>query len=507
MNTKLRLIVAALIGLAASFAARAQPVTIDEAQAVVENWLPLIIEEYGSWGGSPTAAVSSIEDFTRAGKVLGYYCTVEPRGFVLVSSRRELAPIKAYSEREGLVPDSEEGLTGLLKDRMERLLARVESMEAAGRTRAGGAVGPLEIDYPEIWDRLERDPAGLLWDAPPLEATESNEPPASQEETVEEAGEADEANYQEGQVMLDSNWHQFPPYNNFCPYLACTNTSNGRAVVGCVATAGAQIMRYWAWPPYGENGSLYTDSYDWPNMAAAATTGSPAAEQNAVAELSYEVGIAVDMDYGCTGSSAYTSDMEGVFQDHYRYDNVVKQDRDDYTAVAWFDLMKYEFNYNRPVQYRITGHSIVGDGWREYGTPTIREYHMNYGWTGTGSDAWYALDSLTTDPEGEEFLLEVIRPEPVLFDMSTLYARNATFPYRYVYRDTAGVNGSFEGGQRIQFLPGVVAYCSSGTVTFNGSSSNYSYLFTKGDLSRGIKMHLNSAAKLKLYAGGGVKFY
>jgi hypothetical protein len=427
-----------------------------------------------------------------------------------------MAPIKAYSEKNALDPDLDEGLTKLLKDKMERLVSRVESLEesrGAGKTGLTGPAGPLEVDYPEVWERLQHDPGGFLWEIPPIEPQDPpsdarSAPSARDEGSAEDLDEgADEANYQEGQILLDSDWHQSPPYNNFCPYLACSNTSNGRAVVGCVATAGAQIMRYWAWPPYGEDGSLYTDTYDWPNMVASATTTSPAAEQNAVAELSYEVGIAVDMDYGCNASSAYTSDMEGVFQDHYRYDNVVKRDRDDYTAVEWFDSMKYEFNYNRPVQYRITGHSIVGDGWREYGTPTIREYHMNYGWTGTGSDAWYALDSLTTDPEGEEFLLEVIRPEPVLFDMSTFYARNATFPYRYVYRDTAGVNGSFEGGQRIQFLPGVVAYCSSGTVTFNGSSSNYSYLFTKGDLSRGIKMHLNSAAKLKLYAGGGVKFY
>ena len=53
--------------------------------------------------------------------------------------------------------------------------------------------------------------------------------------------------------------------------------------------------------------------------------------------------------------------------------------------------MKYEFNYNRPVMYFIPGHAIVGDGWREYGDPLVREYHMNYGWTGTGSDAWYGL--------------------------------------------------------------------------------------------------------------------
>ena len=104
MDRTLRLLLAALFASAASFAARAQPVTMNEAQDVVESWLPLIIEEYGSWGGSATATVGSGEDFTRGGRVLGYYFSIEPRGFVLVSARREMAPIKAYSEKNDLDP-------------------------------------------------------------------------------------------------------------------------------------------------------------------------------------------------------------------------------------------------------------------------------------------------------------------------------------------------------------------------------------------------------------------
>ena len=95
-------------------------------------------------------------------------------------------------------------------------------------------------------------------------------------------------------LNLTSHWHQDSPYNNDCPDLGCTTTSNGRSVVGCVATAGAQIMYYWAWPPYGE-GSPYSDTYDWPNMRDSVTTSSPAAQQAAVAELSHEVGLAVGM--------------------------------------------------------------------------------------------------------------------------------------------------------------------------------------------------------------------
>lgn len=46
----------------------------------------------------------------------------------------------------------------------------------------------------------------------------------------------------QGEIM----WDQSEPYNNMCPYV-----KGYRAVTGCVATAMAQIMRYWGAPAKG----------------------------------------------------------------------------------------------------------------------------------------------------------------------------------------------------------------------------------------------------------------
>ena len=115
-------------------------------------------------------------------------------------------------------------------------------------------------------------------------------------------------------------------------------------------------MKYWSWPPYGSGnpppytwdgddscwtnvggGTLsvtVTDGYDWAHMANRYDwdslsipprwedeKGQPLtqAHLDAVSELCYEVGVAVEMDYGVCGSSADTEDMINVYTDYYRY--------------------------------------------------------------------------------------------------------------------------------------------------------------------------------------------
>lgn len=41
---------------------------------------------------------------------------------------------------------------------------------------------------------------------------------------------------------ISTSWHQFPPYNNYCPYIQLGLPE--RAPAGCIAIAGAQMLRY-----------------------------------------------------------------------------------------------------------------------------------------------------------------------------------------------------------------------------------------------------------------------
>jgi hypothetical protein len=485
---------------------RAQMATMDEALTVARNWIRVIIQKKGDWGGYETAEVFEIQEFKRGERFVGYFCRVNPKGYIVVSLRRELAPVKAYSAVNDLDPESEEGMADLLKGSMERILNRINQVMRL--EKAGGperVTDILEIDYRDAWGELEGDVET------PKGEPKSDE--GSPDERLESGGM--EMNYQEGDVLLSSNWYQSDPFNQQVPAPpGGDDCTAAHCAVGCVALAGAQIMRYWNWPPYGV-GSPYNDTYDWPNMPYTLTGTSPAAQINAVAELCHEVGIAVNMDYcwgtgdSACGSAAYTSDMEGVYEDHYRYwAGCELKNRDDYTAVGWFDMMKNEFNYNCPVQYNIPGHSIVGDGWQEIGSTPIRQYHMNYGWFGVADDTWYTLDALLGGDPNEEFLLRYIIPYPYVASSGT-YIRES-FPYRYFYRDLSlSSTTTFDGGQNLQFLPNVVlTYTgSSDSIRFEGSSSYYSRLFTRGDLSRGVRIDLNANAVIEMSQNGSIKFH
>ena len=71
--------------------------------------------------------------------------------------------------------------------------------------------------------------------------------------------------------LMQTQWSQGDPYNMLCP---------GGSVTGCVATAMAQIMKYWNYPEHGIGSHTYTHAtygeltadfqsttYDWTNMA------------------------------------------------------------------------------------------------------------------------------------------------------------------------------------------------------------------------------------------------
>ncbi|MBC8489703.1 MAG: C10 family peptidase [Bacteroidetes bacterium] len=476
-----------IFGVAILFGIRspgiAQMADINETSTVADNWIKLIIAETGSWGIHNTATPEPMVEFKRNERLLGYLYPVNPSGYILISLRKELAPVKAYSATGSLNPLSDEGMADLLKVCLERILDTIEqklgTIEMVNTTDLEKMV---EINYKPAWSNLLK--------SNPVIKTKNKE--------------KSKDNYEEGDILLSSDWHQSPPYNDDCPWMDCPN-SNGRAIVGCVATAGAQIMHYWNWPPYG-SGAGYSDTYDWPNMPDAATTSSPQAEIDALAELNHEVGVAVGMSYGCSSSGAYTYNMVGVFENNYRYStSCVVRNRPSYSAATWFAMMQTQFNQNRPVQYRIPGHSIVGDGWQIIGS-SLKMYHMNYGWMGTGDDVWYILDALQGGNPSEEYMLEDIVPVQAMDNWVTGTYYTPSFPYRYFDKDALGSDANFGSGHFLQFLPEIILSGISPTlpVRFNGSPSYNTRLFTAGDVSTGIRIY-NGAIEMTNF--GSIKLY
>jgi hypothetical protein len=485
--------------LIASFAAmlfitevRAEIVTTDEALSVANNWIEAIIRKKGGWGDADSAYVASIKEFKRGERMIGYFCNVKPVGYIVVSLRKELAPVKAYSAKTELDPDMDEGTADLLKARMERILDKiVKQFGSVTEARSADVSSLFEVDYRPAWGQLV---AGVP--------------------QIEKAGVGAEAaadyveggNYQEGDELIDARWHQWYPYNLFCPApppgSGCTED---RCTVGCNATAGAQVLHYWAWPPTGE-GEPYDDEYQWWYMPNQVFDTSPIAQIIAVAELCYEVGIAGQQSYCVENSCAtagHINNMRPGYIAHFRYNpGSWVLYRSGYSASAWFNVIKAQLNKNMPMTYGIAGHAIICDGWQV--VSTLMQIHMNWGAGTSSATRWYTLDvDWPHDPE--EHLLGDHYPIPAIGNtvVAGTYPRNS-FPYRYFDQDaTAGLSTTFASGNYLQFLHGI-RLRAPGYVRIESSATYDTRLFSRGDPSKGIRL---STGTMTLNSGGSVKLY
>ena len=399
-----RFVMTGIVGLIAycsSVTVRAELATEDETLRVAENWVRLVLDQRGTWARSAAPEIISMQPLVGSTGQLAHVWNVWPHGYVVVPVLKELSPIRAFSDTSDLDATADGGMAELLREvldhRLRMYLDRYGSLDAQQP--------PEQTIFPPA-DRKS-------WDIYAADATVFERLVRSgQLRSREQLG-----------PLLDSSWHQGAPYSNYCPW-----GDGARCVVGCVATATAQAMWYYQWPPngtdshqyywYGDDscggntsGSMlsadYSDSYDWANMPASCGTGSPSAQQAAVAELCFETGVAFEMDYGACGSGAYTANAVNVLPTYFRYDSGIdRENRDQHSASDWYELLKGELNAQRVMIYRISSHAIVCDGYFEL-PPSIQMYHMNYGWDDS-HNAWYNLDDLHCDWSGCDPMVEYV---------------------------------------------------------------------------------------------------
>ena len=213
--------------------------------------------------------------------------------------------------------------------------------------------------------------------------------------------------------LIQTKWDQSSYYNTLCPL----DNSGYRTVTGCVATAMAQIMKFWNFPTTGSGFHSYnhqtygtlsanfgSTTYNWANMPNQVISSSTTTQKNAVATLMYHCGVSVDMNYGTSssgGSGAYVVTAaspkqhcsEYAFKTYFGYKNTLKGLlRSSYTKSQWVSLLKTELDAGRPVLYTGYGtgggHAFVCDGYdnNDY-------FHFNWGWSGY-YDGYFSIDAL-----------------------------------------------------------------------------------------------------------------
>jgi hypothetical protein len=209
--------------------------------------------------------------------------------------------------------------------------------------------------------------------------------------------------------LIQTQWNQNPYYNELCPI---DTRNNEQTVVGCAATAMAQVMKYWNYPERGSGFKSYNHPrYGTLSANFAATTynwqGMPntiSSSNLAVALLSYHCGISMEMQYGIGsegGSLAFAisesapngSCTEQALKQYFNYDqNLRGIKKVRYSDFAWMELIRNELNSNRPILYagfgNGGGHAFICDGYS-----ANNFFHFNWGWGGL-SDGNFQLTAL-----------------------------------------------------------------------------------------------------------------
>ena len=250
-------------------------------------------------------------------------------------------------------------------------------------------------------------------------------------------------------ALLTTKWNQSSPFNKFCPY---DSSAHARAVVGCVATAMAQVMKYWNYPAYGEGNHTYVphawhggyqydtlsvdfenSTYLWEYMPDDLSRTAFSYQRDAVATISYHCGVAVEMMYGTSsqgGSAAYSNCgpwanacATDAFRTYFKYDTSLyygKRDSINNDSI-WCALIDEQLALRQPMYYDGQddegGHAFVLDG-----SDTAGRYHFNMGWGGA-ADGFYTIDNLATDTGGigSNATLTFNQDQGAIFDIKPAY--------------------------------------------------------------------------------------
>lgn len=208
-------------------------------------------------------------------------------------------------------------------------------------------------------------------------------------------------------LLKTAEWNQGNPFNKYTP---------NNYVTGCVATAGAIVMKHHGYPAKGTGSHSYTlngktlsanfeHTYDWASMPAK-YDGTNDAAFDGVARLMVDLGVAVEMNYAKDGSGAYIGNLVTALQKYYGYSKLSHlMAIEDVGAEAWNVKLRAEIDANRPVLYAASdssgsGHAFVIDGYKD------ESFSVNWGWGGY-CNGFYQIGALNPEsngkPEGDKY--------------------------------------------------------------------------------------------------------
>lgn len=324
--------------------------------------------ELNAPSGITDFSVNSMFETTYDGMVTFYTFTFTSGGFVMVAADDASIPVLGYSYESALTADIYNPAAKAWFDDYSKAISEIS------KTRMSNA------STRPMWDQiLNKQISRSPLDVAPLVTT---------------------------------NWDQGCYYNANCPAEPNAGPGScGKAWTGCVATTMSVIMKYHQWPTTGVGSHTYTPA-GYPAQSAnfGTTTYNYAAMPNsvnsanaAVATLMHHAGVSVNMQYGASGSGAYSEDVPFALVNYFKFDaNCHLKAKADYPVMNdWYAIIRTELDASRPVYYAGSstasgGHAWICDGYRM----SDNKFHMNWGWSGS-ANGYFAIGSL--NPSGNNF--------------------------------------------------------------------------------------------------------
>ncbi len=358
----------------------AGPVDSDAAGRAASGWLR---QNPVPMNTAMADQVASIHAFAGAKETLYYAVSLEPEGFVIVSADDELEPVVAFCSRGRYVSDPANPLTALLE---QDLAGRKEALRLA---KKAGTLAKERKEKQSKWDTL----LVLSKDDSPL--------------VTKGLGGLSDVRVS---PLLESQWDQGDAYGGPCYNYYTPN----HYPTGCVATAMAQVIRYYEYPtagigylPYtiyvsGSSQTTYTlggngagGPYVWSLMPPVPTAAITTAQRQAIGALCHDVGASVHMNYGSLSSSASLSDAKEALLDVFDYSDAVYgigQYGNNLPSATLHKMINPGLDASMPSILGVTrtggGHAVIADGYG-YQSGTLY-HHINMGWGGS-DNVWYAL--------------------------------------------------------------------------------------------------------------------
>jgi hypothetical protein len=391
----------------------AAPTTVHQAEKVVKGWLRTNAIPLGAPLGQQVKEVKTYTDYSM--QPIYYIVYLQSGGFVIVPADDLIEPIIGFVENGIYDPSPDNPLGALVTGDLN---GRIESVRA-GRPAKTKAVTNVSAQPRGKWEKF-------------IDIADASE---------KEIGIWGLSGIDDVRVapFVPSRWYQKTCCSS--PLLACYNyytpgppngSGNGdpdNYWCGCVATAIAQIMRYYQWPTTGigthtfpvkirdanytrttRGGDGNGGSYNWADMVFVPGCSTTETQRQAIGALCYDAGVAISnrisgkyTSYDWDETLAYTQNakiaMTNSF-DGFKYGNAIfGYNSGSNIGDGLIGMVNPNLDAGLPVCFGIkkwgtsTGHEVVCDG---YGyTAGTMYHHINLGWAGA-SDAWYDLPDITS---------------------------------------------------------------------------------------------------------------